>query len=29
MAFYRGWDYIKTTTLDKEIWQDCIKIQPY
>ncbi len=27
MAFYRGWEYIKLVDLEKEIWQDCIKIQ--
>ncbi len=27
MAFYRGWDYIRTADLDKEIWQDSIKLQ--
>jgi hypothetical protein len=27
MAFYRGWEYIRLVDLEKEIWQDCIKIQ--
>ena len=27
MAFYRGWEYLKLTNLDKEIWRDCIRIQ--
>ena len=27
MAFYRGWDYLKMTNLDKEIWRDCVRIQ--
>ena len=27
MAFYRGWDYLKLTNLEKEIWRDCVRIQ--
>ena len=27
MAFYRGWEYLKLTNLDKEIWRDCVRIQ--
>ena len=27
MAFFRGWSYIQSVDLDKEIWQDSIKIQ--
>lgn len=27
MAFYRGWDYIKSVDLGKEIWQDSVRIQ--
>tara|TARA_R100000908_G_scaffold64282_1_gene47637 strand:- start:704 stop:1171 length:468 start_codon:yes stop_codon:yes gene_type:complete len=29
MAFYRGWDYLKLTNLDKEMWRDCIRIQDH
>ena len=27
IAFYRGWEYLKLTNLDKEIWRDCVRIQ--
>jgi len=27
MAFYRGWEFLKLTNLEKEIWRDCIRIQ--
>ena len=27
--FWRGWDYLKLTNLDKEMWRDCIRIQDH
>ena len=27
MAFYRGWDYIKSVDLEKEVWKDSVRIQ--